>query len=76
MIAFFILFLYKENQKLKFEKSFAIYWTLDCRKDGQLLASGYLRALDFVFTLLYPPKLFRFINLLYEKREIVKKVLS
>ena len=66
----------QREPKAEVRKIVHYFLPVNCRKDGQLLSSGYLRALDFLFTLIYPPKLFRFINLLYEKREIVKKVHS
>lgn len=46
------------------------------RKDASLLNNATLRIVDFIITILYPPKFWRFLVLLYEKRELTKKVRS
>ena len=78
MIVLFVLFifvaLYKESQKLKFEKSCVFVVQFDCRKDATLLNNVTLQIVDFIVTILYPPKFWRFLSMLYEKYELTKKV--
>ena len=44
------------------------------RKDTSLLNNTGLQILDFVLTIIYPPKLWRFMSLMFEKYQITKKV--
>ena len=46
----------------------------DCRKDATLLNNVTLQIVDFIVTILYPPKFWRFLSMLYEKYELTKKV--
>lgn len=47
---------------------------MNVRKDASLLNDATLRIVDFIVTILYPPKFWRFLVLLYEKHELTKKV--
>ena len=51
------------------------FWCwIDCRKDASLLNNVTLQIVDFIVTIVYPPKFWRFLSLLYEKYELTKKV--
>ena len=39
-----------------------------------MLNNTGLQILDFVLTIIYPPKLWRFMSLMFEKYQITKKV--
>lgn len=48
--------------------------TVTARKDTSLLNSTWFQILDFILTIVYPPKLWRFMSLLFEKYQLTKKV--
>ena len=49
--------------------------TVTPRKDTSLLNSTWFQILDFILTIVYPPKLWRFMSLLFEKYQLTKKVM-
>ena len=49
--------------------------TVTARKDTSLLNSTWFQILDFILTIVYPPKLWRFMSLLFEKYQLTKKVM-
>lgn len=49
--------------------------TVTPRKDTSLLNSTWFQILDFILTVVYPPKLWRFMSLLFEKYQLTKKVM-
>ena len=48
--------------------------SITIRKDTSLLNSTWFQILDFILTIVYPPKLWRFMSLLFEKYQLTKKV--
>lgn len=73
-LCFIIAGLYRDAQKMEIEKEYVRNFKVTHRKDSSLLNSSWLRVVDFVVTILYPPKLWRFLSMISQKHKLTDKV--